>query len=342
LLHTHLNRFTKLYHQKDLKFSFISPNSPGTGAFELETGKKKNVQLKLVDAYNNTRIVQLNLAGADLDSTRSDGAAPPTAQVSYYKNIMKIKVAQSSKGGLAKFEVGNTTYEILPAYQDAASRTYLWDLRFGIPKKIDLCSEIYTPDIIGHFPVDREHVHANSKLQIKTDSNSLLEDLYLRTSHSGTATSPVLNLGESTTYLWNPIEATWDVTGYAGNKAKTKVYQRAANGALSFIGGEWMGNQIRFKTRNFGSFVLAEDATKPSISPIKVNAQGIRFTIKDNLSGIKSFEAFVNGEWVWIRYEHKQAVIWSESLNGQTLKGPAILRVTDQAGNVAEWRGILN
>ena len=342
LLHTHLNRFTKLYHQKNLKFSFITPNSPGTGAFELETGKKKNVQLKLVDAYNNTRIVQLSLVGADLDSTRSDGAAPPKAQVSYYKNIMKIKVAQSSKGGLAKFEVGNTTYEILPAYQDAASRTYLWDLRFGIPKKIDLCSEIYTPDIIGHFPVDREHVHANSKLQIRTDSNSLLEDLYLRVSHSGTATSPVLNLGESTTYLWNPIEATWDVTGYAGNKAKTKVYQRAGNGALSFIGGEWMGNQIRFKTRNFGSFVLAEDATKPSISPIKVNAQGMRFTIRDNLSGIKNFEAFVNGEWVWMRYEHKQAVIWSEPMNGQSLKGPAILRVTDQAGNVAEWRGTLN
>ena len=342
LLHTHLNRFTKLYHQKDLKFSFITPNSPGTGAFELETGKKKNVQLKLVDAYNNTRIVQLSLVDADLDSTRSDGAAPPKAQVSYYKNIMKIKVAQSSKGGLAKFEVGNTTYEILPAYQDAASRTYLWDLRFGIPKKIDLCSEIYTPDIIGHFPVDREHVHANAKLQIRTDSNSLLEDLYLRVSHSGTATAPVLNLGETTTYLWNPIESTWDVTGYPGNKAKTKVYQRAGNGALSFIGGEWMGNQIRFKTRNFGSFVLAEDATKPSISPIKVNAQGMRFTIRDNLSGIKSFEAFVNGEWVWMRYEHKQAVIWSEPMNGQSLKGPAILRVTDQAGNVAEWRGTLN
>ena len=342
LLHTHLNRFTKLYHQKDLKFSFITPNSAGTGAFELETGKKKNVQVKLVDAYNNTRIVQLSLTGADLDSTRSDGAAPPKAQVSYYKNIMKIKVAQSSKGGLAKFEVGNTSYEILPAYQDAASRTYVWDLRFGIPKKIDLCSEIYTPNIIGHFPVDREHLHANSKLQIRTASNSLLEDLYLRVSHAGTDTAPVLNLGESSTFLWNPIEATWDVTGFAGNKAKTQVYQRAANGALSFIGGEWMGNQIRFKTRNFGSFVLAEDATKPSISPIRVNAQGMRFTIKDNLSGIKSFEAFVNGEWVWMRYEHKQAVIWSETLSGQVLKGPAILRVTDQAGNEAEWRGTLN
>ena len=342
LLHTHQNRFTKLYFQKDLKFSFFTPNTSDTGVIQLEAGKKRNIQIKLIDAYNNSRIVKLSLTGTDLDSTLSDGTAPQKAQVSYYKNILKIKVAQTDKGGLAKFEVGNTTYEILPAYQDAASRTYLWDLRFGIPKKIDLCSEIYIPDILGYFPVGRERLHAITNLQIRTEANSLLEDLYLRVTQTGSTNSPVLNLGETTSYLWNNLEANWEVSGYSGNKAKTQVYQRSANGALSFIGGEWMGNQIRFKTRNFGNFVLAEDATKPSVSPIKVNAQGMRFTIKDNLSGIKSFEAFVNGEWVLMRYEHKQAVVWSETLNGQSLKGPAILRVTDQAGNVAEWRGTLN
>jgi hypothetical protein len=68
----------------------------------------------------------------------------------------------------------------------------------------------------------------------------------------------------------------------------------------------------------------------------------MRFTIKDNLSGIKSFEAYVNGEWVWMRYEHKQAVIWSEPLQGQALKGAVLLKVTDQAGNVAEYRSTLN
>jgi len=342
LLHTYRNRFTKLYYQKDLKFSFLSPNDPNTGILELEEGTKKNFHLKLIDAYNNTRLVQLSLLGTDLDSTKSDGASPAKAQVSYFRNILKIKVAQTSKGGLANFEVGNHSYEILPAYQDAASRTYLWDLRFGIPAKIDLCSEIYIPDILGHFPVGKEHLHAIDNLQIRTYENSLLEDLYLRVTQSGTPTAPILNLGESTSYLWNPIEATWEVSGFSGNKSKTHVYLRAANGSRSFVGGEWNENQIRFKTRNFGSFVLAEDVVKPSITPIRVSNQGLRFSIKDNLSGIKSFEAFVNGEWIWMRYEHKQAVIWSESLKGQALKGVVLLKVTDQAGNVAEWRGILN
>ena len=341
LLHTHQNRFTKLYFQPELKFDFFQPKSPETGVFQVESGQKKSIQIKLLDAYNNARLVNLTLTGADLDSTVSDGAAPSKAQTSYFKHHMKIKVAQSDKGGLAQFFIGNQVYEILPAYQDAQSRTYLWDLRFGIPSKIDLCSEILIPDLVGRIPVGEEHVLATDKVQIKSFENSLLEDLYLRVGFSGTATAPVLRLQETTEYLWNPIEVIWDVAGFSGNKEKTHVYLRSPNGSRSFAGGTWEGSNIRFQTRNFGSFVLAEDNIKPTITPIRVNSQGIRFTIKDNLSGIKSYEAYVNGEWVLMRYEHKQAVIWSETKNEQALKGAVLVKVTDLAGNVAEWKGTI-
>lgn len=342
LLHTHQNRFTRLYHQPNLKFDFFSPNSPGTGYFEIPAGQKKGVVIKLLDAYNNPRLVNLTLTGADLDSTISDGAAPARAQTSFVKHHMKIKVAQTDKGGLAQFFIGNNVYEILPAYQDSQTRTYLWDLRFGIPSKIDLCSEILIPDLVGHFPAGKEHLHATDKLKIRTEENSLLEDLYLRVGFSGPETAPVLRLQETSEYLWNPIEVTWDVSGYSGDKGRTHVYLRYPNGSRSFAGGEWEGGQIRFKTRNFGSFVLGVDNVKPSIAPIRVNAQGMRFTIKDNLSGIKSFEAFVDGKWVLMRYEHKQAVIWSETLDKQPLKGAVLLKVTDMAGNIAEWKGTIS
>jgi murein DD-endopeptidase MepM/ murein hydrolase activator NlpD len=342
LLHTHQNRFTKLYHQSNLKFEYFTPNSPGTGYFELAAGQKKAVTIKLLDANNNARLVNMTLTGADLDSTISDGAAPAKAQTSYAKHHMKIKVAQTTKGGLAQFFIGNTVYEILPAYQDSQTRTYLWDLRFGIPSKIDLCSEILIPDLIGHFPVGKEHLHAIDKLKIRTEENSLLEDLYLRVNLSGPANAPVLRLHETNEYLWNPIELTWDVSGYTGNKSRTHVYARSPNGSRSFVGGEWEEGQIRFKTRNFGSFVLALDDVKPTITPIRVNGQEMRFTIKDNLSGIKSFEAFVDGKWILMRYEHKQAVIWSETLNKQPLRGAVLLKVTDMAGNVAEWKGTIS
>ncbi len=342
LLHTYRNRFTKLYLQPNLKFDYFTPDTPGTGSFEVEAGTKKNLQIKLSDAYNNSRLVNLTLTGEELDSTVANGSAPAKAQTEYFSHHMKIRVAQTDKGGLAKFFIGNTVYEILPAYQDAQSRIYLWDLRFGVPTKVDLCSEILEPELFGHFPVGKEHLHATDRLTVRTDEKSLLEDLYLRVGHSGPASAPVLRLQETTEYLWNPIEVTWDVSGYTGNKSKTHVYLRAPNGARSFAGGEWEGGQIRFKTRNFGSFVLALDDVKPTINLIRANSQGMRFTIKDNLSGIKSFEAFVNGKWVLMRYEHKQAVIWSETLNGEVLRGSAVLRVTDTAGNVAEWKGTIS
>ncbi|MDP3472264.1 MAG: M23 family peptidase, partial [Algoriphagus sp.] len=176
----------------------------------------------------------------------------------------------------------------------------------------------------------------------RTEENSLLEDLYLRVNLSGPANAPVLRLHETNEYLWNPIELTWDVSGYTGNKSRTHVYARSPNGSRSFVGGEWEEGQIRFKTRNFGSFVLALDDVKPTITPIRVNGQEMRFTIKDNLSGIKSFEAFVDGKWILMRYEHKQAVIWSETLNKQPLRGAVLLKVTDMAGNVAEWKGTIS
>ncbi|WP_111671264.1 M23 family metallopeptidase [Algoriphagus litoralis] len=342
LLHTHQNRFTRLYHQPNLKFEYFTPNVPETGYFELAHGEKRAVTVKLLDANKNARMVNLTLTGADLDSTISDGAAPAKAQTSYMKHHMKIKVAQTDKGGLAQFFIGNNVYEILPAYQDAQTRTYLWDLRFGIPSKIDLCSEILIPELIGHFPVGKEQLLATDKLKIRTEETSLLEDLYLRASISGSESAPILRMQETTEYLWNPIEVTWDVSGYIGDKGRTHVYLRSPNGSRSFAGGEWDGGQIRFKTRNFGSFVLAVDDVKPTITPIRVNGQGMRFTIKDNLSGIRNFEAFVDGKWVLMRYEHKQAVIWSETLDKQPLRGAVLLKVTDMAGNVAEWRGTIS
>jgi hypothetical protein len=72
-----------------------------------------------------------------------------------------------------------------------------------------------------------------------------------------------------------------------------------------------------------------------------VNSSEIRFTIKDNSSGIESYEATINGKWVLMRYEHKQAIIWSEKLDEQPFKGAVNIKVTDRAGNITEWNGTL-
>ncbi|SDD55938.1 Peptidase family M23 [Algoriphagus faecimaris] len=341
LLHTHQNRFTKLYHQPELKYDYLRPNTLGSGYLNLAPDQEKNYRLLLKDAYQNTREIQFKLKGKDLDQNVSDGPSPNRAQVEYLGNILKIRAPISADGGLAKFYVGAHSFEMLPAYQDAQSRTYIWDMRFGIPEEVDICSEVVLPNIQAQIPVGQEKLFARRGVQIHFDEKTLLEDLYLRVEDRGSMTQPRLVINDPNEHLFAAMEVLWDVSGYTGNREKTHVYQLGNRERRSFVGGTWEDGNIRFKTRNFGTFVLAEDQVKPTIKPVRVNSSEISFTISDNLSGIHGFEAWVDGKWVLMRYEHKRALIWSEKLDKQAFKGPVILKVTDQAGNVAEWKGTI-
>jgi hypothetical protein len=230
---------------------------------------------------------------------------------------------------------------MLPAYQDSQSRTYLWDMDFGIPEEIDICSEVVILNIKALIPAGQEQLFADPKVQIRFEKQTVLDDLFLRIKHSGSPSNPQLEINDGNEYLWNAMDVTWDVSGFTGNKNSYYVYQQYGNGGKSFVGGTWDGNTIQFKTRNFGTFVLAQDLQKPTITPVRVNSSEIRFTIKDNSSGIESYEATINGKWVLMRYEHKQAIIWSEKLDEQPFKGSVNIKVTDRAGNITEWNGTL-
>ena len=341
LLYTHQNRFSKLYAQSNLKFDFISPKSPEAGHLELEANKKRAYTLALRDANANERKIEFSLQGQDLERNVTDGGAPSRAIVSYLGNILKIKAPNTPKGGLAKFFVGAHSFEMLPAYQDSQSRTYLWDMDFGIPEEIDICSEVVILNIKALIPAGQEQLFADPKVQIRFEKQTVLDDLFLRIKHSGSPSNPQLEINDGNEYLWNAMDVTWDVSGFTGNKNSYYVYQQYGNGGKSFVGGTWDGNTIQFKTRNFGTFVLAQDLQKPTITPVRVNSSEIRFTIKDNSSGIESYEATINGKWVLMRYEHKQAIIWSEKLDEQPFKGAVNIKVTDRAGNITEWNGTL-
>ncbi len=340
LHHTFQNRYSKLYYQKNLKFEFIYPRLENTGHLELEPDVKKNYKLKLRDAYGNESHISFTLLGQDLETNISDGAAPSRASLDYINNILKIKAPVSPKGGLAKFYVGANAFEMLPAYQDASSRTYLWDMNFGIPEEIDICSEVVIPGINALIPAGKEISYSDKNVQMNFNKKTVLDDLFLRVSQSASSTSPRLLVNSSREYLWNPVNILWSVPNYSGNKSRSHAYY-TSGGAKSFLGGTWDGDTLTFGSRYLGEITILQDNVKPTISVVRVNSSEMRFVIRDALSGIDSYEAYVNGKWVLMRYEHKQAVIWSEKLSNEPFKGEVLLKVTDKAGNTAEWKGTI-
>lgn len=82
---------------------------------------------------------------------------------------------------------------------------------------------------------------------------------------------------------------------------------------IYFQGGNFEDGWIIQKIRHFGKYTLMIDTIAPTIKALDYkNNQNIskystlEFAITDNLSGLASYTAYINGNWVLARYDRKQ------------------------------------
>jgi murein DD-endopeptidase MepM/ murein hydrolase activator NlpD len=82
-------------------------------------------------------------------------------------------------------------------------------------------------------------------------------------------------------------------------------------------GGTYENGYIMAAPRNFGSFYIAVDTIPPAIFPLNISEgkhmaaiPRINFKIRDNLSGIKSFNGYIDGKWVLMEFDTKTATLW--------------------------------
>jgi hypothetical protein len=108
--------------------------------------------------------------------------------------------------------------------------------------------------------------------------------------------------------LW--IKADSNLMGYE-NKAVIVNANRTSQG------GVYENGYVKANPRNFGGFFIAIDTIPPNIVPTNVsngkNMAGIgkmSFRIGDNLSGIKSFNGYIDGKWVLMEFDAKTASLW--------------------------------
>jgi hypothetical protein len=90
-----------------------------------------------------------------------------------------------------------------------------------------------------------------------------------------------------------------------------------ANANGSSQGGSFDNGFVKATPKNFGSFYIAVDTIAPRIVPLNI-AEGksmaglpkMTFRISDNLSGIKSFNGFLDGKWILMEFDTKSATLW--------------------------------
>tara|TARA_B100000953_G_scaffold295186_1_gene285997 strand:- start:62 stop:1756 length:1695 start_codon:yes stop_codon:yes gene_type:complete len=96
-------------------------------------------------------------------------------------------------------------------------------------------------------------------------------------------------------------------------------------------------------TRTFGEYTLVSDVNPPSIRPVNFKDgqwisgnTNLQVKISDDLSGIQSFRATVNGKWILMEYEYKNNTLTHDFTDGVVTdtENNFKLIVTDNVGNI--------
>jgi hypothetical protein len=127
-------------------------------------------------------------------------------------------------------------------------------------------------------------------------------------------------------------------------KSKTLLVNTRKNA----MGGNYENGYVKAELKTFDSFYVVLDTIAPKIIPVNISnganltsASKIQFKISDNLSGIDSFSALLDGNWVLMEYDSKTNSLWHH-LEKSISKGKHDFQliVSDKKNNTAMFHAV--
>ncbi|TDS10355.1 M23 family metallopeptidase [Sphingobacterium paludis] len=170
---------------------------------------------------------------------------------------------------------------------------------------------------VALFRYNKDNQYETADMQIQMPTGVLYDDLDFEYK---TSAQPVggYSLTHQVHHSLIPLFSSYNLrikpTNLPAHLQSKALIASAENGAE---GGKFENGWVTVNTRNFGSFYVAVDSIAPTIVPRNfsdgknVAAQAkIDFTIRDNFSGIQSFNGYIDGEWVLMEYDSKNRHLW--------------------------------
>ncbi|MFP4291918.1 MAG: M23 family metallopeptidase [Cyclobacteriaceae bacterium] len=359
-IHVHTN-YEERYRQNRTFFKLFVDDGNDLPIYKTGSNKGKllirdearhEVDIKLTDHYQNSTELKLSLRGKQPqpgEQLRVRYFSKPYSDKNYHLrgNVLQLFAPlQKSPEGMQAgrpltFYANRMSYDQAPDYLVNDVAVYLWDLRKGTPDSVKMAEQTQSLGIKMRVPSGNAFSFYQPEMDVYFSKYSLFDTLYLSTRYAEEAGREIFGLHEDHTPLRGSVTIKLKPRVLpAGPKEKMSVYRISSSGKLAYEGGEWKGNDIQFSARSFGDFVLAADTLAPVITPLNVSTSQLKFKIEDQLSGIKAYDLYINGEWVLMHYDYKWKVIWTARDDRRVpLKGDFKLVVTDNAGNRMAFEG---
>ena len=257
-------------------------------------------------------------------------------------NHLQIYKQHKNKGiiQIATTDKNNFTYKVKDSYGNLSS------LAFPISGKYN--KNIIKPIKVTLYDTTFSYLDSNyfkeQNISVSIPKDALYKDLPFHFSIADTLTgaiSPTYFIHNEYTPLHKAINISIKVgrlSEYERSKATIVHFDRKKRHYAQ--GGTWRNNYITAKAKKFGGFAVMIDTIPPKITPTnlfvnKDMSKNTTITVKiaDNLSGVKSFRATIDGKWVMMEYEAKKAKIFHTFDNLSKGKHSFELSLTDGVGN---------
>lgn len=130
---------------------------------------------------------------------------------------------------------------------------------------------------------------------------------------------------------------------------KALIVQVDKNNRFVSLGGNYAKGFVTATVNKFGRFAIAIDSIPPEIKPVSfVNMkkytenQIISFQVKDNLSGINTYNGYIDGKWALFEYDPKNDIVFYKT-DASRLEINKLhhleLIITDNKNNISKFSG---
>lgn len=266
----------------------------------------------------------------------------------HYKTVINPLAIYLKSNGIIPWEscAGNYT---LTAKDVHGNKTVL---NFSVAKPGTVYAKNPFDKMDDYFFPDSVNVYLKEDFQVLMEPATFYEPLqkiYKRDTVSNYLT-PIYQFGEYAV----PVQQKFDVRIKVPTLRSDFPFYKLAIGLitdknyLSYIGGDYVDGWVEAKPRNFGKFVLVVDTVPPLITPsdftegkVITKFNNLQLEIADNLSGVNTYKAYLNGKWVLMEYDRrkKKYIIPLDKRSKPILRsGTNKLRIvaTDSKGNESE------
>ena len=183
-----------------------------------------------------------------------------------------------------------------------------------------------------------EYIFEEENCTITFPANTFYEDFKMKMS----VKDDVLYLHEDEIPVKNSFSLSFDVSKLSEDQKKKSFIAYLDGKNISYLKSYLKGNNLSAKVKKLGNYKVVQDTTAPKIYGINFSEgktidafNTLSVKIADDLSGIDTYKAYLNGNWILMEYDYKTKKLVHTLADNIYVKGKNEFKlvVTDEMNN---------